>query len=695
VLAAVRAGHGVDAIPLGLLAAALWPEDDRPVGTETVVARARLEPRFGGVRLTEAQARAYGAAAEAWVDRAIDSRSRDDVRRVFVRAEALAAEIDATARLSGSNLLPAAATQRLRTVARAAAQAVSGQADPAAVEQALSDLERHRFVEPVERETARMAVRLARWLSTPDGEGPATLLDALHRQVREDAWVDRARLDIFAGSTDIEVATAYGALHRAVDARRRGHDEQFARQLAAVTAADAEPGTLLRVEDVLERVVRPIVTHGRRVLLLILDGMSTAAATELAEAVVRSGPWMELTPAGSARTGVLAALPTVTEASRCSLLSGRIAVGGQKEESAALRERFPGSLLLHKSALRAGAGAAFDPEVAAAVQDPFLPLVAAVVNTIDDALDRGDPDTIVWGDENVHAVRDLLVLAQNRVVVLVSDHGHVVDRGPEAVTRPSDSRENRWRPATTPAGPDEVLVTGPRVALGGGRVVLPWREEVRYGPRKAGYHGGASPAEAVIPLVVLSAGDEHAVPGWSGAPVPSPAWWRGPVTAAEPTVATRADAARTHSFVLPEPSGRRRPTRPPTQDTVLFDVAPTEPAATPAQPAAAATRPAVVDALLASDTYAQRRGARAALPDDRVASLLTVLLAGGGRATMETLAAGAAVPAHRIGLTVTALRRLLQVEGYPVLEVDPDGVTVKLNLTLLVEQFGLDPGQAP
>ena len=95
----------------------------------------------------------------------------------------------------------------------------------------------------------------------------------------------------FAGSTDAQVAQAYRRLYHAVDARRRTHDEQFAIQLAAATQADAEPGALLRVEDVLARVVRPILDSGRRVLLVVLDGMSTAVATELAESVVRSGAW--------------------------------------------------------------------------------------------------------------------------------------------------------------------------------------------------------------------------------------------------------------------------------------------------------------------------------------------------------------------------------------------------------------------
>jgi hypothetical protein len=102
--------------------------------------------------------------------------------------------------------------------------------------------------------------------------------------------------------------------------------------------------------------------------------------------------------------------------------------------------------------------------------------------------------------------------------------------------------------------------------------------------------------------------------------------------------------------------------------------------------------PALVTALLGSDVYAYRRdrSARAVLPDERVAAMLGVLLAGGGRATRDTIAARAGIPAHRITGVVTALRRLLQVEGYPVIEVDPDGQTVKLDEALLREQFGLE-----
>ena len=358
IMAAVRGGHGVDALPVGLLAGVLWPAASvtDPV---TVAGRVRLESRVG--RLTDQQAAALRETAEAWLYRASESDVHE-ARRMLSRAEALAAEIGITALLGGSVILPAGFTQRLRAFAAAVRAAVP------AGESCRPDLGRPGAGSVAGRRRAPVRGP-APGRDGPDGgtaaalavhsgrrRRPARCYDALLRQVRVDGWVDRARLDIFAGDPDPQVAEAYQLLHRAVDARRARHDQQFAELLAAATAADAEPGALLRVEDVLDRVVRPILDRGRRVLLLVMDGMSVAAATELAESLTRSGSWLELTPDGGQRVGVLAALPTITEVSRCSLLSGRIAIGAQAQELAAFKTLFPDGLLLHKAALRAGAG---------------------------------------------------------------------------------------------------------------------------------------------------------------------------------------------------------------------------------------------------------------------------------------------------------------------------------------------------
>jgi hypothetical protein len=263
-----------------LLAGVLWPgPTGSKAATAVAVARARLEPWFGGARLDDAQAVAFAAAAEAWVDRVIGTADNGaEANRMLARR-----------------------------------------------------LSEHRGGDPARLKTMQMAVRLLRWLATPD-EQDATLYDALHRQVRDDGWVDRARLDIFAGDADPQTAEALHLLHRAVDARRARHDQHFAELLAAATQNEQDPGRLIRVEDVLDRVVQPILDRGNRALLLVMDGMSVAAATELAESLTRLGTWTELTPDGGPRTGVLAALPTITEVSRCSLLSGRIALGQQAAE---------------------------------------------------------------------------------------------------------------------------------------------------------------------------------------------------------------------------------------------------------------------------------------------------------------------------------------------------------------------------
>jgi hypothetical protein len=669
-MACVDAGNGTDAIPLGLVARLLWAADV-PVSTTVTAARVRLEHLIGGAQPSAKDAAVWGEAAQAWVERAVEGPDKQLVARMLGRAEEIAHTVQAEGLLARSDLLPAALTARMHDFADKlrAALAKYRPADLSTLEAALRTLRRHRLAASGDHAKmvtmVEMAVRLVRWLATPDPPAPVTLADAVARQITEDGWVDRARLDVWAGDPDPYVGSAYELLHAAVHSRRSAHDEQFAKLLAETTAADSAPGEMLRVEDVLARVVRPILDAKRRVLLLVVDGMSVAASTELVQSVTDQG-WIELTRGGGPRVGVLAALPTVTQVSRASLFAGRIAIGQQAEERAALTAAIGSDVrLLHKAELRAGPGSSLEPSVIAALQDPEMRLVAAVVNTIDDALDRSDPGITEWTTQTVRAVHDLLAHAQDRVVVLLSDHGHIVDRGVETELRSHPSGGARWRSAESPAGDGELVFAGPRVALGGGRVVMPWRETLRYAPRKAGYHGGASPAEAVIPLTILSATGETVVPGWDGAPVTSPAWWRGPVTATPSA---------------PVPAAMSAPL------ATLFDAVPVSPA-----PATAGDLPPLVSALLASDIYRNRHKlvGRATLPDTRVAALLKALLAAGGRMRMDSLAAETAIPAHRINLTITALRRLLQVEGYPVLDLDPDGQTVELNERLLRDQFQL------
>jgi hypothetical protein len=82
---------------------------------------------------------------------------------------------------------------------------------------------------------------------------------------------------------------------------------------------------------------------------------------------------------------------------------------------------------------------------------------------------------------------------------------------------------------------------------------------------------------------------------------------------------------------------------------------------------------------------------RAALHDAAVATALRVLLIRGGRAPANEVAAALGVPGPRLGLALSNLRRLLNVEGYPVVGMDADGRTVVLDEMLWRQQFGLAP----
>jgi hypothetical protein len=178
-------------------------------------------------------------------------------------------------------------------------------------------------------------------------------------------------------------------------------------------------------------------------------------------------------------------------------------------------------------------------------------------------------------------------------------------------------------------------------------------------------------------LLVFTDSDDPGHPDWQLAPVASPPWWRESLTVADHTPATTA----------PPTSKRTTQKKAPKQAESLFEMAASAatPPAAPAQPA----EPDLVSQLLASAIYRQRRDPRAPLSDERASAMLRTLIDGGDRATMDTLAARAGIPAARIHGAVTALRKQLQVEGYAVLSIDLDNVTVKLDRNLLIDQFSL------
>jgi hypothetical protein len=99
----------------------------------------------------------------------------------------------------------------------------------------------------------------------------------------------------------------------------------------------------------------------------------------------------------------------------------------------------------------------------------------------------------------------------------------------------------------------------------------------------------------------------------------------------------------------------------------------------------------LVDAVIGSDVYtAQTRLAGRAAPSaEQVRAVLLALLAAPERRiNMSQLSDSADGPARARG-AFAMLQRVLNVDGYPVLGLDVDGVTAVLDENLLREQFGV------
>jgi hypothetical protein len=539
-------------------------------------------------------------------------------------------------------------------------------------------------------ERAGMALRLARWLRTPgDVTGSFARLARLYAE--EVAFVDWAR-DSLAGGDDLpELGEAFGRIGRAAAARRAGFSRAFAGALADWTASGSDPGPVLRVEDVAARAVGAVLESKMPVLLIVMDGMSWPVARELLADLRRQHHWVEAVLSGTGRPPppVIAAIPSVTEVSRMSLLAGYLHRGDQGVEKRLFPanpgfsrvERNHPPLIFHKGQLTMGARGALDAAVARAIAEPRNRVVAAVINAVDDRLAGASQVRDVWSVEAIRPLGALLRAAREsgRVVILASDHGHVW-HGDAPITRAEDASA-RWRPADGPARDGEVLLEGGRVRGAGDapRLIAAWAEEVRYGTARNGYHGGASPREMVAPLIILADATARE-------PVPEPCepptlpWWDGPGEVRRPEPVRDAP---------PPTLKRKKPAG------YLFSLEPAEVEPGPVASPAEYTPPAGVGwpgRLIGSEAYqAQRRAVRKFAPEDEaVVRALTALVAGGGSITPAALARAVGQPALRIDGFVAKLQRLLNVDGYDVVRLDRQRGLVELDEALLRRQFDLE-----
>lgn len=527
VLDLAAAGEGTDALALGLTAHVAW----KAAGGG--YAKGRIDARLHGPGLVEDEAREWAELSSAWVLRRLrtDPSAAADVLEA---ADRFAEEMGLADAVAVSDVLPSGLAARLRSAGDLLARAAERPSATSlgSLESAWKRAALHHLASTDGAATALgMAVRLVRWLAAP-APAPEHLHDSLVWHGIEGGWVDRARQVLANGVSDPALGASLAVVHRAASERRAVLDTTAAAQLAAAVERDEPTGRVVPVEDALRGLVKPMAASAP-VLLLVLDGMSAAVAAEVVESAVGLG-WVESQrDSAVGRDVLLAGLPTVTEVSRTSLLTGRRARGGQREEKAGIAEVLGDSTaVFHLRDLQARAGRDLPDEVREAVADVgSRSCVAAVLNAVDDSLSGGDPARTRWTVDAVRHLPELLERARaaGRVVVLTSDHGHVVDQGPDHdVVFERSSAGARWRSGGDEVLGGEVRLRGPRVLLGDGDVRAAVSETLRYKQRSEGYHGGAALAELAIPFVVLTRRGAR-VAGYKAVGSVAPAWWLGPV----------------------------------------------------------------------------------------------------------------------------------------------------------------------
>jgi hypothetical protein len=680
-MACVEAGRAADAAALGVVCGVVFAAAGEGV-PELAQAAVRLE-RFVGDRHVGVH------AGREWADQAarlLAHTPLEEIRAIVDRADALLRELRVAGFAHLSDWTPAGLEQRLTRFAKALSELLaSGTPDACSVvEESAGDVLRHRLApaQPLRAERAQMARRLARWWVRP-AVAPAHLDAAVATQADDGAFVDWARFRLLGGDEHAELSEVYARLRATVAQRRDALNKAFAAALAA-QVREAQPlgARAVPVEAVLEKVVGPLAA-AQPVLVLVIDGLSLAIFRELFERPERHG-WVEWIPEALDRPLVgVAALPTITEVSRASLLCGRVCTGTSAVEKAgfashsalvACSTNSQPPKLFHKGELSDDGHLA--GEVRSALANVGQKVVGVVYNAVDDHLSGPDQLHQRWGLEDLRLLLPLLREARDskRVIVVTADHGHVLEESSTAI---AGGASDRWRAGAATADPREVLLSGARVLTpdGDSRVVCLWSEGARYTGRKNGYHGGASPAEVLVPLTVLAPFGVN-LAGWKPAPPQQPEWWD------LPTAPARAPAP-------PAPkAAARRPTTKAAGQGGLFgdeDLPVPAPASAPADD--------WIGALLASAVYASQRqlAARVALADAQMRLLLASLDERGGKLSRSALAQRLAVPELRLGGLLSAARRMLNVDQAAVLTVDEAAGMVEFNRGLLLQQFRL-PG---
>jgi hypothetical protein len=674
---------GSDLLALGLLLGLLLDAEKGGVA-DAHAAAARLEQYFGNEPLDASPRQAWHQASASLFEKLAETevfQAQGVIQNLDRLIERI--RLKPYAHLSNHSLV--GLEQRLTTAGEAIGKAgeTLSEAQISIARTALDGAAQHRLAADhgIRLRRLQMGLRLVLWLRINNlPETAATLSQLISYYSTEGGFIDWARTSVVESDPNPQIKEALRSIIEKVEVRWDAFQEKFTERLQQWSAQGADLQDVLRIEEVLGSVVAPVARQ-QPALLIVLDGMSQAVFRELVSDLMRRN-WVQVAaPATDTPRAVLAAIPSVTEVSRRALLSGQLPLptqGSEKTDFAGsdqLLEQVGGQtrpqLFLKGDLLDSGRMGLAAP-VLQALANSRCRLVGVVVNAVDDSLSSADQMGYSWKLDQIYPLQDLMRMASEsgRVVILTSDHGHVLDEGSQMVRQPLPETGDRYRLPGGTLSEGEMEFCGARVqaATGSERVVELAALRRRYQGKRRGYHGGVCPAEMVVPCVVLRSSNTDVPDTWEDLPPYEPEWW-----------SLRAGISQVATIESVKSSTTRRPFAQKQAD--LFHQ--------PVEVSGGAS--AWIEQLLGSATYQQqaRAAVRGAPSVEQFKRFLMLLDQRNGRIQRGYLAQQLTMPLIRVDGLIQNYRRLLNVDGYDVLSYDQPSETIVLNLELLKSQFEL------
>ncbi len=678
----------------------------------------RLEPGLGKLVASEPQTlERWGDAAEPLSRRLIVAKK---LIPVLDEAATMLPDLEAAEALKDSRVLRQSRTfwrthlaELLTQLARWPARAELHLAYKAL--HALS----HHVLESEDQPTPRskrlkMALRLAGFLvwsqsseAQLPGHGPPHEVAVVlaERYAQYGGFVDYARAVARSqpggAHSDDLLDRAIAQLVSSVDAVRDKQDALFAQALPAWLAAGRPADRVLPIENVLDRIAVPFLKDQpqRKLLVLLLDGMSWASAVELAESLeLRSGlsfAPLRWHPERKDRIpAVMAALPTLTEVSRAALFAGKLPLPGTTSSTTKDPERFaqhvglsriidkPAKLLLRpelETPTGDASGTALD------LVRSTERVVGVVVNAIDEQLHGSRQLRVAHDHQTIKPIEPLLLAAAaaGRAILLVADHGHVPGSRLEHVGQRNAAGGARWRhlAENETAQPYEIRLDQNTVWRPRGKPPLAvlFRETDTYGSTgSAGEHGGIALAEAIAPALLIGAEDLSGLqdddPELAVKPLERPVWWSFDLAStAESTLAAK-------SFTRAPPL---KPSREPSAQLVMSAVLPVAPMPEALPADTSSLRKMVLGSLYFKGSTKEERAEL-----EKAIGALEVLAAARGAMGADAFANKLGLLPSRVPGYVADLDERFNIDGNQVVRYERQSRQVTLQLDLLKSLYG-------